>query len=594
MIRRYLITTADEQTWPEDKKQPILFLGEWCKLYSRKGNWKELNSKTHPHHWSDREKLYADYQEIQAIYEKTLSALAEKLNKIHQVNHSIRYWRILVGPWLRSFSGALFDRYSVLESLFSNNEKYVFSAVKQSCFSFVSNDSKESMGFQGRDDWNEFIYGQLITLHWLDKVEIIWIEQNKDSNIKEEVSTRVKIKARIRKALAFINQLYIRNDSYFFINSYLPSKIESKLQKSLGQVPNIWKPLPCPIVEYDDDIRNQWKALDMGAVTNFEHALQVMIPLHIPTLYLEGYEVLNTAVKKLPWPKNPKAMFTSNNFWSDDMFKAWAASKTEIGTPLVIGQHGGAYGSNLFLQLEAHETKIADKWLSWGWSDENRKNITPIANLKIIDIQINHNPKGGVVMMESGAHRYPSLTLPAPVASQWLDYCNDQQTFLSELPDVLQQRVLLRLKRGSGDWIGGEGYWHEVMPEVAVDSGNKSIKEIIQDSRLCIVTYNATAHLETLAWNVPTIMFWNPEHWEINEQAKPYFDMLESVGIFHTTPQGAAQQMIKVWDNVESWWQSDKVQQARSTFVAQYSATPENALDLLKEVFISAANKMVN
>ena len=30
----FLVTTADENTWPENEK--ILFLGEWCRLYARK------------------------------------------------------------------------------------------------------------------------------------------------------------------------------------------------------------------------------------------------------------------------------------------------------------------------------------------------------------------------------------------------------------------------------------------------------------------------------------------------------------------------------------------------------------------------------
>jgi len=591
-MKLHLITTADEQTWPEDKNQPVLFLGEWCKLYSRKGNWEKLDSETHLcHHWNDRDKLYADYQAMQLIHEKILPILADKLNEIHQVNYSLRYWRILVGPWLGVFISVLFDRYSVLKSVFSDDKKYSCTFIKRDDFSFVPHDMRDFENFKSRDDWNELIYSQLITEYWADKVEATWVIENKNHGFKKETSAKIKRKMRNRKIVAFIKQLYISNNSYFFIGSYLPSKVQPALQRRLGQVVNAWRPLPSPTIEHSADTREQWKVLDIGAVTDFERALQVMIPLHIPTLYLEGYKALSTAVKKLPWPKNPKAIFTSNSFWLDDMFKAWAASKTEIGTPLVIGQHGGTYGDGLFFWLKTHETKIADKWLSWGWSDEAQKNIIPIANLRIIGSQVDYNPKGGVVMIETGMYRYHSLMISAPVASQWLDYFNDQQTFLSELPDALQQRVLLRLDRRTGEWMGGERHWHEVMPKVVIDAGVNNMKETIQNSRLCIVTYDATAHLETLAWNVPTIMFWNPEHWEINEQAKPYFDMLESVGIFHTTPQGAAQQMIKVWDNVESWWQSDKVQQARSTFVAQYSATPENALDLLKEVLVEVADK---
>ena len=39
---RYLITTADERTWVMDR--PVLFLGEWCKRYSRRNKWLLLDS----------------------------------------------------------------------------------------------------------------------------------------------------------------------------------------------------------------------------------------------------------------------------------------------------------------------------------------------------------------------------------------------------------------------------------------------------------------------------------------------------------------------------------------------------------------------
>ena len=42
MIGKVLVTTALEETWPPHN-QPVLFLGEWCRLYSRKLIWKELD-----------------------------------------------------------------------------------------------------------------------------------------------------------------------------------------------------------------------------------------------------------------------------------------------------------------------------------------------------------------------------------------------------------------------------------------------------------------------------------------------------------------------------------------------------------------------
>ena len=50
--KRFLITTALEETWDEDL--PVLFLGEWCQLYSRKDCWSKMDFRILPYHWSDQ------------------------------------------------------------------------------------------------------------------------------------------------------------------------------------------------------------------------------------------------------------------------------------------------------------------------------------------------------------------------------------------------------------------------------------------------------------------------------------------------------------------------------------------------------------
>jgi putative transferase (TIGR04331 family) len=108
---------------------------------------------------------------------------------------------------------------------------------------------------------------------------------------------------------------------------------------------------------------------------------------------------------------------------------------------------------------------------------------------------------------------------------------------------------------------------------------------LIKKSRLYISTYNATTYLESLAWNIPTIIFWNPSHWELNEDAEFYIGLLKSVGIFHDTPESAAEQMIKVWDDISTWWGSEEVQNARQEFCKYYSSSSEKPLDQLRSIF---------
>jgi len=53
LVNRFLITTPLEETWPNDSKTPVLFLGEWCRVHSRKERWSKMNAEVLPYHWND-------------------------------------------------------------------------------------------------------------------------------------------------------------------------------------------------------------------------------------------------------------------------------------------------------------------------------------------------------------------------------------------------------------------------------------------------------------------------------------------------------------------------------------------------------------
>jgi putative transferase (TIGR04331 family) len=306
--------------------------------------------------------------------------------------------------------------------------------------------------------------------------------------------------------------------------------------------------------------------------------------LHIPTLYLEGYKELVTTINVLPWPKKPRAIFTSNSYMTDDLFKAWAAEKIENRVPLIIGQHGGQFGMTPFSFHEEHQIAIADKWLSWGWKDLTRENIIPIGNLRSSGRSVKCDPDGGILMVETSLPRYSCHLLSIPISGQYLDYLEDQMLFLKELPHQLQKEVLLKLYSVNYGWDEVER-WRDRMPEIKVDLGCNNIEELINKCRIYVSTYNATTYLESLIWNIPTIIFLNPKHWELIEDVRPYFELLESVGIFHKTPQSAAQQMVKVWDNVSGWWEASEVQSAREKFCYQFSRELDATGSDLQSIF---------
>jgi putative transferase (TIGR04331 family) len=591
LVARTLITTADERTWPKDKSEPVLFLGEWCKRYSRKHIWEDIDYKVAPYHWDDRKKLFDDYQSIQKLYEKLLSELTDKLNQIHNVSHSNRYWRILIGPWLGYFIGMVFDRWFMLKQVIDQVDDIKCTVIDRNFISVVPNDMEHFHKLYVDDDWNEAIYSQLL-LQWAAKVDIrsvLWqranIVQEKNADNNNLNNRKNYIKKNIKLLQSIYNRFFSKDNDYFFISSYLPLKIELKLQLRLGQLPKRWNSKTTSVSTTDLESR-RWNLLGKNKLKDriFENAVRKLIHLHIPASYLEGYEQLQSTVKTLSWPKTPKAIFTSNSYSADDVFKCWAAEKTEQGTPLVIGQHGGNFGMNTFAFQEEHQIEIADRWISWGWADQKRSQITPVGNLKVMSDKKSCNPEGGALMVELTMPRYSYHLYSVVVASQWLDYLDDQYSFLRALPKILRKQVLLRLSPTDYGFDQIKR-WKDNMPDIQLNYGHDNIRSLLRKSRLIISTYNATTYLESLSWNIPTIIFWNPDHWELNEQTKPYFELLKQVGIFHDTPQSAAQHMIKVWDDVDSWWQSSPVQNTRIKFCKEYTHVPEKPIDTLQVFF---------
>ena len=198
----------------------------------------------------------------------------------------------------------------------------------------------------------------------------------------------------------------MNGDDFFFISSYLPLKTDFMLQFKLGQFPKKWFSVPYLLNAKLDVQKRQWKVKSCQNDDIFSKISGQMIAKHIPIAYLEGYKELVNEASKLAWPKKPKAIFTSNSYFSDDLFKCWAAEKVENGSPLIIGQHGGNFGMTPFASHEEHQIKIADKWLSWGWHDTKRKQIVPIGNLKASEYTVRNNPKGKAIMVNMTLPRY--------------------------------------------------------------------------------------------------------------------------------------------------------------------------------------------
>ena len=580
MVTRTLVTTALEETWPKNK--PILLLGEWCRRYSRKAQWENLDAKVLPYHWDDRQKLFEDYQYLQDVYEKLLQVVSLKLNEIHQVDHDIRYWRILVGPWLAYFSQILFDRWFCIQEAvtqFDIKDTLILDFHK---WAFVPQDMNHFIKLLVGDEWNHAIYAAVLQQY--TSVNCLSTASNKYTTDIPLSSRTIDLKNQLKsisiKLYSRIMYVFARRAKYFFLSTYLPRRVEFRLLKQLRQIPQLWFTKNSLLVNGDQTYR-RWK-LRLENPDKFEQFLCMMIPLQLPRAYLEGYQQLRDNALGLYWPQSPHLIWTSNRHNADDIFKIWAAEKTKHSASLVIGQHGGHYGIGKWSFVEEHELAICDRYLSWGWENTNQPKVSPVGQFKVkVMAKTNFSKRSKILLVTTTVPRYSYHMYSVIVSKQWIDYHQDQHRFVENLPYSIHEQLIIRLHHDDYGW-DQELRWRDCFPKLTIDNGRTSMEPLLQQTRIYISTYNATTYLESFSLDIPTVIFWNPKHWELRDSAIPYFEDLKRVGIFHETPESAAEHVRLIWDNVDEWWSSEPVREVLTRFKKNYCHLPKNLLGHLK------------
>lgn len=579
-LGRFLITTALEEAWRDDV--PVLFLGEWCLSYSRKDRWSKIDAEILPYHWDDRAKLYADYKNLLAFHERLLANLAGQLNEIHGVDHSLRYWRILIGPWLGDFIHILFDRWTSIHQAIAQHVLSGTLILTGKEETLIPNDMADFSRLLIRDEWNHHLYAAILqrftTVPCSKRARqdiASWTPHAVPNTSWKQLVKRTMADWYVRGA-----RLLASDQDAFLLATYLPFRDEMRMHRRLGQLPQPWRSTS-PAKASVDEHRRQWVVAG-NSLSPFETCARALIPSQIPAIYLEGYSQLVMQTTVLPWPKKPKLIWTSNALTSDDVFKAWAADKIEKGSPLVVGQHGGHYGIGRWSFLEDHEIAISDRYLSWGWAEPGHPKIKPVGQLKAKrPLGIRHAEKPVALLVTSNHPRQSYRNHSSMISRQWSDYFKDQRIFVAQLPAEIKEALIVRLY--CHDYGRDQAaQWHDHFPALRLDAGHSNIIRLIAQCRLYISTYNSTTFLESFTMNIPTIIFWNPNHWELRDSAIPYFEELKRVGIFHESPASAARHVTDIWDHVDEWWSSASVQRTLKQFKARYCDLPNNLLERIE------------
>ena len=567
---RVLVTTALEEVWPSAGR--VVFLGSWCLRYSREAVWSKVDHTVAQYHWDDRSRIPQDLAYVSEVYEALLLELAELLNEIHGVRHSVRYWRIVVGWWLFYFAQIIFDRWQVVMTASVAYPDATLLRLPHAEAIPASTDMATFIEAMVGDAWNERIFADLAERWTGLPVKVVEGAQHPHSDSGKIPAmpdiVRQSRRGRVSGAGVALHSVYLNRSE------------KIKLELLLHQIPSIESKFSFPKMRADPQRRN-W-VVNATDGDRFTRVIADLIPKYLPTCYLEGYADASLKAEVEGPARTPKVVVTANAFSSDDGWKMWAGLQCERGAKLVITQHGGHYGTGAWSASQMHEIAISDRYLSWGWRDSNYPTVRAAPATKLIGMHKRSPQRNGSCLQVVTSFPRQSYWLSSiPVGPQGEEYFNDQFAFAAALSQHVRDELIVRLYSSDYGWDQAQR-WKDVEPEITTDGGRSDLSTLLDDTRLYVATYNATTFLESFTQGVPTVMFWNPEFWELSESAKPFFDLLRKAGVLFDDPVTCASHVNSIWEDVPAWWAFSDVQAAVNEFCNQYAFVGRRPLRDLK------------
>jgi len=561
-----LITTALTDTWGNSDQKAFL-LGEWCKTMQNESLLSLKDYNQLPHHWSDRKKFIKDYEYLESFYERVLKSLADHLNKYHGTKHTLRYWRILLGPWLLTYVAIVWERWESLRLAFEGKDFDEVHFLKLNRDSLVPSDYNAFRVYNMLDHWNHHLFSEIIRYQYSDQINVKYLNQDENAEIDIRIDID-DIQPTKGKILGFIDRCLSIQKKYkvVFVEPYFDRLSFLSLALRLKQLPRghyeFFQKINYPSVNEDRYSRS----IQINATNDFEIFFQQHIFSQIPIAYLEGYKELNRVAESIK--TRGEIIFTANAHLDNDLFNCWAGDQVEKGKRLVVSQHGGAIRSN-YTNFD-HQEKIADSMTVWHKPYMNNHiQLTPnklISGFRQSFFKsLFKKPNNNLTLVGFETSRYSFRAQAGPFAKNYSEDYEQKIQFVQSLKkNIVDDLTIRSFSRGNG-WTRSKDRYASDLGHDKI-SNSSTLKEAFAYSKIVVCTYPQTTFSEAMHSNIPTILLFCEEHWPLHPQFDGLIEKLKQNNIIFTDPIKAAEHINQVWDNPDEWWHDSSTREAVNYF----------------------------
>lgn len=588
-VQRLILTPPTEADCYGEK--PWL-IGMWL-CPATKLEWVQSQFNVIPYHWENRSKLEADVESIKVYIGNLKKLLYPTLNQVHQTDHSYSYWNVLLGEWVYLYTQILFDRWSIVNSVFFLNK---------------SNDLLRHP-FQVNPipyDTHDFMQSAITDHDWNANLFIDLAYQKTDRHQGNSEKVRIYAKARGQSAKSLSQKLRLWNFlSRMYISIFPKSKeviVQSPYLSNLNFIRLCHRLRGlmyfksgtefAPSEDYSRLLRESLskKMMDFNEGDLFSKVLINRIADYLPTIYLEHYNAHKEFARKKYFNISPRLIVTANSHYTDETWKSWAASAKEKGAKLIILQHGGHYGHSRFSLIQDYEIDLADIFLSWGWTNPIQEKIRIAPANKLIGIRLKRKNKNICLVVTTESSTYAHWVASMPIGPQIMNSKEMTIGFLKAVKNSLLCSV--RVRTYPVDYgLDQKKSLKSLFPQLSISSDDCDFRSDLKDARIVVFNHFSTTFIEAIKMKIPSVVFINPVYWETEDAFARLFSSLEEIGVLHYSSESCAQFVEQIWDSVDDWWSNPLTVKIVDEFIELYGYTGCNPIKELSETILEISDK---
>jgi len=479
-----------------------------------------------------------------------IPTLTEKLNRINEVNYSVKFWRLMLLPWLILLVQSTWERQCrITRCIKKYHEHEIEVPVLEDNIIF---DFHSTLDFFHKGAlnpiYNYWIFSRLLEKESPNKWKLLYENSGVERNCisfedKKPLTNRVYdilLGGSRCKGVFGINRF-----SQHFWSMFLSLKPIRK------------KPELCKNV-YDKNCL-RWNI-------DFESLMWNLMP--------KCFKDIKNISKRNYKAKKGKIRLIGPNIYWDEREKFRLGLCLDNGEKLILTQHGINYGTAKVYPFPSQIEYSQHAFVSWGWreQEDDKGNIIGLPSPYLTKFLNKYKPKNNSLILVCARLAVYSFRLDSfPQPSETISYLKKRIDFLKNISPIIFNELYYRPSPDNVPSLSEKHYLNRNLSRIRICEGK--LHPQILKCRLLVQDHPGTTLNIAMAANIPTICFWDKQSWAFSRQATPYFEALEKVGMLYHSGVEAADKVNEIWATVQDWWNQKAIQDARKDWCYQYART---------------------